>query len=172
MDRRSVMLGFGAASLAALAVRADELKDSMDYLFVQTAPAAGLADGKLVLNGAAPDTLYFSDRPDRIVGHLSNEEFIKRWTEGDDSFKADPPNAALVVHDGDTTVEVVHTLRNPRMEGSDLVYDAAPLGDGPKRVAGSAAALFIDAMGMPQAPLSFAGAGPRAPRRVVTSGTD
>jgi len=39
-------------------------------------------------------TIYFSDRPERIVGRITTHRFLQRWFEGDDSF-ADPSNAVI-----------------------------------------------------------------------------
>ena len=47
------------------------------------------------LLGLTPHTIYFSDRPQRIVGHLTTHRFLQWWSEGDDSFAVDPPNAVL-----------------------------------------------------------------------------
>lgn len=52
---------------------------TVDLLFVNTATAATLKDGKLTLMGVAPATLHFSDRPDRIAGHLPTTEFVEHW---------------------------------------------------------------------------------------------
>ena len=52
-----------------------ELED-LSALFVQTAHGAEHVDGRLVLRGVTPSTLSFSDRPQRVVGHLGTAEFI------------------------------------------------------------------------------------------------
>ena len=62
-------------------------------MFVQTAQRI-TSDGKtLTLNEVTPSTLYFSDRPKRIVGHMATTDFVDLWGEGENSFEADPPNA-------------------------------------------------------------------------------
>jgi len=66
------------------------------YLFVLGATSGSLKGGILTLNGV-PNVIYFSDRPVRKAGHKSVSEFIEMWEKGDDSFKADPPNATLSV---------------------------------------------------------------------------
>lgn len=57
--------------------------------------AVTLSEGVLTMQGITPDTLYFSDRPDRIVGRVSTREFVDHWSKGKDSFEANPPNAVL-----------------------------------------------------------------------------
>jgi hypothetical protein len=71
-----------------------------EFLFVQTF-AEGTwtpkpdVDGvyDLTLTGHAAQTVYFSDRPDRIVGTVPTREFLDRAGFTPD----DPPNAAVVV---------------------------------------------------------------------------
>ena len=46
-----------------------------DFLFVQTATGATL-NGTLTLTGVAEDVTYFSDRPVRVAGIVSTEEFL------------------------------------------------------------------------------------------------
>jgi len=64
-------------------------------MFVQTAPGMASDATSLTLEGVTPSTLYFSDRPQRIVGHMSTADFVDLWAEGDNSFEEDPPNAVL-----------------------------------------------------------------------------
>ncbi len=54
--------------------------------------AAGGASYLLTLQGHSGQTIYFSDRPDRVVGAVPTEEFL----EGLGFTPANPPNAALV----------------------------------------------------------------------------
>jgi hypothetical protein len=51
----------------------------------------------LQLNDLANKTILFSDRPNRIVVTQTTQDFVGNWTNGEDSFQVDPPNAALVV---------------------------------------------------------------------------
>lgn len=64
-------------------------------MFVQTAQGITRMDGTLTLNGVTASTLYFSDRPQRVVGHMATTDFVDLWGEGDNSFESDPPNAVL-----------------------------------------------------------------------------
>jgi hypothetical protein len=143
---------------------ADEKAHEAQYLFVQNARAVSLKAGVLTLKDVAPDTLYFSDRPDRIVGRMTTKGYIDSWATGDHSFAEDPPNAVLAVHHEPQPQDIVVVLRNPRMAGADLVYDARVL-DGEKEVDGTGASLFIDEIGRPLTPISFAGANRRERRR-------
>ena len=95
-------------------------------------------------------TLYFSDRPQRIAGHLKMADYLKEWTTqaGKDNFKADPPNATLSIYEPEkpeNTIVVV-TLTNPVVDGADLVYSYKVL-DGTMPANGGPTALFIDWIG-------------------------
>lgn len=96
-------------------------------------------------------TLYFSDRPVRIAGHLKMADYLKEWTAkaGKDNFRADPPNATLSVYEPgkpDNTVVVVE-ITNPVVEGSDLIYNYKII-EGKMPANGGATSLFIDWIGV------------------------
>jgi hypothetical protein len=94
-------------------------------------------------------TAFFSERPDRIVGHVGNELFLKQWTDGKNSFKGDPPNAVLsVFNNGSRPTGAVIVLSNPRLDGNNLLYDARTLG-GALPPTGAESTLFIDGGGAP-----------------------
>ena len=87
--------------------------DQPSWLFVQTATSGTLIDNDdgtwtLNLSGVPPVTFEFQDRPGRDVRKISNEAFLELWNSGSDSFRIDPPNAALVVaaasDDGDVAI--------------------------------------------------------------------
>jgi hypothetical protein len=76
------------------------------FLAIQTAQSGTLSQINataytLELRDISDNTILFSDRPDRIVISQSTSDFIGNWSQGEDSFAADPPNAVLVVDDDD-----------------------------------------------------------------------
>ena len=80
-----------------------------------------------------PSTLYFSDRPQRAVGHMSTADFVDLWGEGDNSFEEDPPNAVLAfLEPGDQVPEdAVVVINDPRLEdGSAHLRLRRPRGRG------------------------------------------
>lgn len=102
-------------------------------LFVQTyqsgtvAPVEGRDDRyTLTLSRGTGQTVYFSDRPDRIVGSNPTPQFLEAL-----SFPADnPPNAALVVEtaSGESDVAVIELFRplyDPESQG--VTYEVAVL---------------------------------------------
>jgi hypothetical protein len=129
-------------------------------LFVQTAQSASLENGKLILKGMNPLTVFFSDRPTRVAGHLTTDEFMPLWTEGKDSFTKDPPNATLSIFGQGEVTNVVMVLRNPQFKGDELSYDVRVI-QGKDAVKGGPGSLFIDVIGMPLTPVSYAGAARR-----------
>src|SRR6266550_529624 len=98
----------------------------------------------------------FTDRPARMAGHMQTSKLIPLWSHGKDSFLKDNPNATLSVFRGDNVSDLVVELSNPQLSGNDLTYDARIL-EGTPPVNGGACALFIDIIGMPATPMSYAG---------------
>ena len=182
MKRRQLLTGLLLAPLAAriqpfltTQAHADGGADGgtdakhVDYLFVQNAKSATLKDGVLTLASVNPQTIYFSDRPERIVGHASTEDFVTNWGHGgSDSFAADPPNAALSILHGGKAEDVIVVLRKPRLEQGALIYDVDVL-DGDADAAGEGASLFIDVIGHPLTPVSVAGVARRSRRRAAAA---
>jgi hypothetical protein len=140
--------------------------EEIEALFVQTALSAEHADGRLVLRTVGPSTLFFSDRPQRVVGHSGTPMFVDIWDEGENSFAEDPPNAVLAfIGQGDDVPEdVVIEISDPTLVGADLSYAAKVLeGTMPGRTGPST--LFIDPIGRPLSPVSVAGVNRRNRRR-------
>jgi hypothetical protein len=140
--------------------------EEIEALFVQTAHAAEHVDDRIVLRSVMPSTLFFSDRPQRVVGHIGTQQFVEIWGEGDNSFAEDPPNAVLAfIGEGEVTPQdVVIEITDPVLTGSDLSYGAKVLeGTLPARSAGCT--LFIDPFGRPLSPVSVAGMNRRSRRR-------
>jgi hypothetical protein len=55
-------------------------------------------DEKMIEQLEAEESMFvsLSDRPQRVVGHMTTGDFVDLWGgEGDNSFKTDPPNAVL-----------------------------------------------------------------------------
>ncbi len=118
--------------------------DPVPILFVQNANEVNFGNGTMTLKGVSPSTTFFSDRPERIAGHLPTQKFLKIWDEGKDSFKNDPPNANLsILGEKEGATDLVLEISNPRMKGNDLSYDIKIL-DGVPPKKGGIASLFID----------------------------
>lgn len=150
---------FGMAVIAAdeasdktrsetILAEAEGAPELVELLFVQQADRATLEDGVLTLQGVGANVLYFSDRPERIIGRESLADYIEQWDDGEQSFANVPPNAVLTVVKGGEELDAVFVLRNPVLTGADtMTYDVEIL-EGPSSGFGDHAALFIDAFGI------------------------
>ena len=140
--------------------------DSIEALFVQSAHGLTTSNGSVTFHGLAHATLFFADRPQRVVGHLTSRKFVEQWGEGEDSFAKDPPNAVVsFLEDGDTVPEeVTMTIRDPRLDGDTLTYNVDIL-DGALPASAGPCSLFIDPVGRPLSPVSVAGMRRRQRRR-------
>ena len=138
-------------------------------LFVMNAHGASLQGQTLTLAGVSPTSIVFADRPVRAAGHLPTEALLEEWTTGD--FAKDPPNATISVlsKDGASAHDAVVELKSPHLEGDRLTFDVRVL-EGDLAGADGPAAVFVDIIGMPLTPLSFAGAARRTARRAYWYG--
>jgi hypothetical protein len=132
---------------------------SIDALFVQTAHSAGYCAGRLTLRGLSRSTLYFADRPQRVVGHLHTQLFVTLWESGVHSFADDPPNAVLsFIESGPAGVipgipeDAVVVLHAPKLGGDEISYYVDLL-DGTLPEHSGGCALFIDSFGRPPSPV-------------------
>ncbi len=98
------------------------------YLFVLSAASGSLKGDTLTLN-AVPNVVYFTDRPDRVAGHLSLEKFVESWDKGSDSFKKDPPNAILSVLNKDGAQNMVIELMSVEQKSGSVIFKVAMLDD-------------------------------------------
>ena len=127
-------------------------------MFVQTARAITSDGTRMTLKDVTPSTLYFSDRPKRIVGHMSTVDFVDLWAEGDNSFEEDPPNAVLAFLEpgAEAPEDAVVVIRQPRLENGELSYSIETL-EGTVPAQTGPVTLFIDPFGRPLSPYRSAG---------------
>jgi len=144
----------------------EQTLEEIEAMFVQVARGMTVDGERLTLDGLAPATLYFSDRPQRVVGHLSALQFVEEWDKGENSFAADPPNAVLsfLDADGETPDDVIVVIKNPGLEGDRISYTVQVL-EGSLPARAESCSLFIDPFGRPLSPVSLAGMNRRARRR-------
>ena len=143
--------------------------DMAPSLFVMNARGASLQGQTLTLAGVSPNSIVFADRPVRAAGHLLTQHLLEEWTEG--SFAKDPPNATVSVmsKDGASIRDVVVELRDPHLDGDRLTFDVRVL-EGDLTGADGPASVFVDIIGLPFTPLSFAGVARRSARRAYWYG--
>jgi hypothetical protein len=169
-SRRNLVLTASAlaAGLAARARARAESAENVDYLLVQTSKELTFdkAANRLTLVGVSPVTLFFSDRPERIAGNMKTADFVPFWSIGRDSFEKDPPNADVSLLNGANLRQIVVVLRDPVLEGDALHYTVRTL-EGELPASARDVSVFIDIIGMPWTPVSFAGVRRRTFRRAV-----
>jgi hypothetical protein len=137
-------------------------------LIVLNARGANLQGQKLTLVGVASNSIVFADRPVRAAGHVLTPHLLEEWGTGSDSFAKNPPNATVSVFskDGSIVRDAVVVLKTPTLSGDQLTFDVQVL-EGDLAGADGAASVFIDIIGMPWTPLSYAGVMRRTARRAA-----
>jgi hypothetical protein len=139
------------------------------YLLVQSSDGFEYDGERMTLLGVSPTTVFFSDRPDRIAGHMPIEKAYEWGQAGDDSFLVNPPNATISILEAGEMGNVVVTMSNGVIEGDRLSFDVKILeGELPER--GGPNTVFIDIIGRPLTPLSVAGMHRRTRRRSLAVG--
>ena len=116
----------------------------VELMFVQSSQSVSFGKNTMTLKGVSFSTVFFSDRPERIAGHLPTAHFLKIWEEGSDSFRHDPPNANLsILGEKEGAVNIVLELSGPRLKDNNLTYDIKVL-EGKPPEEGGISSLFID----------------------------
>jgi hypothetical protein len=154
LNKRTALTGALILSALFLALANEQKKtdqNKIQLMFVQTADDFKADDKTLRLVNVGQQTLYFSDCPVRVAGHITMPAYMDEWKagEGPDNFGSNPPNATLSVYEAgrhDNTLAVVE-ISYPVIEGKDLVYQYRFI-KGPMPKAGGATALFIDWIGV------------------------
>ncbi|HUH48771.1 MAG TPA: hypothetical protein VLZ56_02835 [Mycoplana sp.] len=140
--------------------------DIVPSLIVLNSDGASLAGDTLTLTGVSTNAIIFADRPVRSAGHALTEHLLEEWAEGSDSFAKDPPNATVSAFskDGKTIRDAVVVLKSPKREGDRLSFAVEVL-EGSLDGADGPASIFIDIIGLPRTPASFAGVARRTAYR-------
>ena len=114
-------------------------------LIVMNAQGASLQGGTLTLNGVAPSTIVFADRPVRAAGHMLTAHVLEGWDTADEGFAKDPPNATVSVFSkSDATVhDAVVVLKTPKLIADRLTFAVQVL-EGDLAGADGPASVFID----------------------------
>ncbi len=138
---------FGNKALA----QTPEKSHPVELMFVQAAEKMVSDDKTLRLVNVGKQTLYFSDRPNRVAGNLTMQAYMDEWKAGagPDDFASDPPNATLSVYEPGNPVNalIVVEVSHPVLDGNDLVYNYRLI-EGKMPKSGGESALFIDWVGV------------------------
>jgi len=135
------------------AAQSTAASQKLEFMFVQTAEDLKVNPDQQTLRlvNVNQQTLYFTDRPQRIAGNLTMAAYLDEWTarEGADNFTNDPPNATLSVYEAGNPVNklAVVEISHPVIDGKDLVY-SYKLIEGTMPNTGGQTSLFIDWIGV------------------------
>jgi len=153
----SAQNAISAPPIKTIGVPSSAKAQMVPSLIVMNSRGASLQGQTLTLTGISPNSIVFADRPVRAAGHATTASLLEEWA-GNDSFGKDPPNATVSVlsKDGSSVRDVVVVLKSPKMDADKLTFDVQVL-EGDLTGADGPAAVFIDIIGRPFTPLSFAG---------------
>ena len=100
------------------------------YLLIQESESATLMPVQnkkgvytLTLKNVSPNLTYFSDRPHRIAGKMTIDDYLALWKDGKDSFQNDNPNVGLISATFEAQTD--HGVRSDVLELFNPVYDPA-----------------------------------------------
>jgi len=114
-----------------------------NWLFVVSA-TGGSFDGKTITLHDVPPVLIFSDRPDRVFGHMTVSELLPKVHEGPDSFIENPPNSVLsTFREGELPTEATVVMHGATVDGANLSFSVDVLGGHIPETFGPAS-LFVD----------------------------
>ena len=108
--------------------------------------------------------MAFSGRPERIAANVKTGAFVPFWSKGKNGFLFDPTNADTSILEGDQLRQIVAVADDPVRKANGLTYTAKVL---PVDMVakGADVSVFVDIIGLPFTPLSFADVGRRTARR-------
>lgn len=155
-------------TLKQIGVQSNAKPEIVPSLIVLNARGATLQGSTLTLVDPASNAIIFADRPVRAAGHALTTDLLQEWSSGNESFGKDPPNATVSVFnkDASSTKDAVVVLTSPKLDGDKLTFSVKML-EGDLTGADGPAAVFIDIIGLPFTPLSFAGVARRTAARTA-----
>ena len=100
-------------------------KKAPSFLFVVQAKKGEIKKNKaghyeLILNKADVNhVIMFSDRPYRIVKHITGKNLAADWSVGSNSFKVDPPNAVLSANGMKAEIIILSSMQ---VKGQHIIF--------------------------------------------------
>jgi len=92
--------------------------NNSSYLFSVHAKNGYIKKGKLFLNNVGPSVTYFSDRPQRIAGHMDTDKFLMTWR--DRSLRS--PNIIISFKDNGVYADMTLEVGDPLYDGNDISF--------------------------------------------------
>lgn len=159
MPRLSVLLGVGlllVGTAGALAQQTEQavkpapipvkLHTGPSYEYVQQAASMKFDGTNMTLSGLAPSTIFFSDAPYRLAGHVNLKTFTDLWKAPNGAFATSPPNAAVSILGKPDEAPVIVELTSAAADGTGIKYGVKAI-SGKLPDSAENVALFIDHIG-------------------------
>ena len=116
---------------------------ALEFDYIQQAATLQFDGETMTLGGTGPATIFFSDRPYRLTGQVSNATFASLWDAPNGTFAQNPPNAAVSVLGKPDEPPAIVELTTAKVDGSTIAYGvkvlAGTLPDSAEEIA-----LFVD----------------------------
>ena len=134
---------FALSPVLASAQNYPPVAEEPTYEYVQQAAAMTYDGTTLTLEGVAPSTIFFSDRPYRLSGQVDAATFAKLWDSPSGPFSRVPPNAAISVLGATGYSPAIVELTSASTDGNNMKYGIKVIsGTVPANAEGIA--LFVD----------------------------
>ena len=133
-------------------------KQKASFLFVLRADTGVITktDGgyTLTLKDMDNKVLYFSDRPVRKAGFITMTQLMGDWAKGNNSFKANPPNAAIVhaalkTNEKGIAQAIPVELTNPVISANEWTFNLKDLQGKISIGSYNGVIVFVDGMPLP-----------------------
>lgn len=148
MRRLSAVIGAIVLALSPFVVHAQNINQPVSmypapaFEYVQQAVSLE-SDGKTMTLKGVPSTVFFSDRPYRLTGHMDNAAFAKLWQGPNGPFASIVPNAAVSVLGDTQNPPAIVELTSAEVTGDSLKYGIQVL-SGKVPESAESVALFVD----------------------------
>lgn len=115
------------------------------YEYVQQAASMTFDGTNMTVEGLAPATIFFSDRPYRLTGQMDAQKFVDLWKSPNGPFAVDPPNAAVSVLGNVSEAPAIVELTSAEKSPTGIKYGVKVI-SGKLPDSASNIAIFVDAV--------------------------
>lgn len=139
---KNMLVTFLAFSLLCLLTLKAYAQEGPLSLFVISAPTAeivatskpeGLDQYQIKLMNVQPNLTYFTEKPNRVTGTATANEFIRAWNDNKLDTTINQPNVSVVGYVNNATKPTVYVFQldhpNMNMQNNTMTFNAKALGD-------------------------------------------
>ncbi len=134
----------------------------MEILFAPQAEHVVFDGTHLILDGISPVVPFFVDRPLRIAGAITPEQFVEIWGLSEQSLKIGPPVATIAVVSASRAPSPIVELRSVSVSGRMMTFEARLVSGDLPEAAGPVALMFRPRLWWPRWREGFAARQPSA----------